>query len=358
MTMIRSVGRVSRFDPLCAWTHLPATFVFGAMLLAAGATKAAPVFSIDVAAVSLDAGVNTHIVGSQAVPIVDSHSFNGGSGGSAVSLTYSVVAKPGVLGGFSSVDAISATGQNISGDARTFAKFALDNLLISGPAPTGAHVGYSINFGISGGIRLFVSGNSGATGSVEMDYLPSPDGSVTLGVLDGTSVPGGSTGTGIFNSQTDDSSVAVIATTPEEMGVVGADAFVGFTLATDAAVETAPSATELGQGEAITDFLDPFSFPASGPVFNFFDLITGAPVAGYSVNSGDGCIVDNRFLCGATGGPSGGPTGVDEPGALSVFGLALLGCAFGYPQLGRRRGPPPPRRRASLSRVSWPHREV
>lgn len=60
------------------------------------------------------------------------------------------------------------------------------------------------------------------------------------------------------------------------------------------------------------DFLDTFSLPTSGPVFNLPD--------GYTVNSLSGLIVDNRWV--------GAPTGaVPEPGSLALLGAGIAGLA-------------------------------
>ena len=85
-----------------------------------------------------------------------------------------------------------------------------------------------------------------------------------------------------------------------------------------------------GQASASADFLDPFSFPSDGPIFNFFDA-NGNPLMGATVNSCDGCIANNRFVCGGSG-----PMSVPEP---SPWRLMLLGFAgLGYAGWRRRGG--------------------
>ena len=117
--------------------------------------------------------------------------------------------------------------------------------------------------------------------------------------------------------------------TPLEFGLGRRPVSADFVLATSAPVSAGPSAFGVreGQASASADFLDPFSFPSNGPIFNFFDA-NGDPIAGATVNSSDGCIVNNRLLCG------GGPTSVPE---LSTWTMMLAGFAgLGY--AGWRRG--------------------
>ena len=87
-------------------------------------------------------------------------------------------------------------------------------------------------------------------------------------------------------------------------------------------------------GDLIVNFEDPFSFPTSGPVFNFFSPATGAPLTGITANSSDGCIVNNAFMCGSVG-----PTGsVPELSTwtMLVAGFSGLGLAS-YWRPGKRR---------------------
>src|SRR5215469_4827433 len=98
---------------------------------------------------------------------------------------------------------------------------------------------------------------------------------------------------------------------------VDQDVYAGFLLATHAGVFAGPSPHKSGQASASADFLDPLSFPTDGPVLNFFDA-SGRPLAGFTVDSSDGCIVTNRFVCG------GSRTSVPEP---STWTMLLLGFA-------------------------------
>jgi hypothetical protein len=124
----------------------------------------------------------------------------------------------------------------------------------------------------------------------------------------------------------------VKAHTPLQSGVVGGPVSADFILATSASVSAGPSAFGVreGQASASADFLDPFSFPSDGPIFNFFDA-NGNPLMGATVNSCDGCIANNRFVCGGSG-----PMSVPEP---SPWRLMLLGFAgLGYAGWRRRGG--------------------
>lgn len=177
---------------------------------------------------------------------------------------------------------------------------------------------YSINFEIGGSIVVAAFGSSSASAGVSLTYLPAPGTGTTLGTAFASTVPGASGASGIFSG-----GVSFVATqTPVEAGFVDQDVYAEFILATHADVEAAPSGITQGQASASADFLDPFSFPTDGPVFNFFDA-SGDPLAGVTADSSDGCIVNNRFLCGAA------PTSVPEPSSwmLMLLGFASLGYA-------------------------------
>ncbi len=116
------------------------------------------------------------------------------------------------------------------------------------------------------------------------------------------------------------------AHTPLESGVVGGLVSANFILATSASVSAAPSFSGViqGQASANSDFLDPFSFPSDGPIFNFFDA-NGDPIVGATVNSSDGCVVNNAFMCGSIISPGSVPE--LSTWVMMVAGFAGLGYA-------------------------------
>lgn len=239
-----------------------------------------------------------------------------------------------MLGAVSNVSSVAGTA-GTGGLVLATSSMQLDNILISG-APVGTPVLYTVNFNITGSITVGHFGPAGEQGGVELRYSSEPtplgDSLGAPGVLD-PAEPGNpvSNGTGIFAGfpATDDStvSVSVSGMTPAAPGVVGGDAFVEFVLETSASVTLDPHEN----GQVTVDFQDPFSFPTSGPVFNFFDPTTGAPLAGITANSDDGCIVDNQFVCGTTA-----VTSVPEPNACGVLLLALAFTRF----VANRQKPP------------------
>jgi len=295
------------------------------LLATAGSAVADIVYSID-AALTTPAG-SQFVIGSDIAPpppptpYESSRTVNTGIPGAAVTVGYGVVGAQGFFGSSSNA-AAAAPGAEISGQADASLGVTLDNLTISDPSlPAGTQIFYEINFGISGNIALVASGAADADASVSLSYN-----SVALGSAQGDTNDGGeSTLSGIFS----DGVSGVIAHTPLESGVVGGLVNADFTLTTHAYVSAGPSAfgVTMGQASAESDFQDPFSFPSNGPIFNFFDA-NGDPIVGATVNSSDGCIVNNRLLCG------GGPTSVPE---LSTWTMMLTGFAgLGY--AGWRRG--------------------
>jgi hypothetical protein len=156
-----------------------------------------------------------------------------------------------------------------------------------------------------------------------------------------STVPGDSGSSGIFSGGIS----SVTTQTPIQTGFVDEKVYAEFILATHADVEAGPSGSGFTQGQASasSDFIDPFSFPTNGPVFNFFDPMTGAPLTDITANSSDGCIVNNAFMCGSVG-----PTGsVPElsTSAVMLAGFASLGfagwlrgCRRGAPRIGEEIG--------------------
>jgi hypothetical protein len=118
----------------------------------------------------------------------------------------------------------------------------------------------------------------------------------------------------------------VNAATPTVLGAYGSDTFIAFSLGTSAKAQSYPGFS----ADIIVNFGDPFSLPTSGPVFNFFDPTTGAPLTGITANSSDGCIVNNAFMCGSITSPSSVPE-------LSSWVMMLTGFS-GLGLAGWRRG--------------------
>jgi len=293
------------------------------ILLATSACAGDDVFSITANLVPPGAGISVN--GSQGTPIVSSQTLDRGIPGAAVSLGYGVVAKPGTLGSLTGAAAL-APGASIVGAGNAIAGFALDDLKIIDPGvAAGTPVNSTINFQIGGSIVVAAFGASSANADVELTYDPAPGNPRGAREAFGSTTPGESGGSGIFSAGTKD----VQTHTPVETGFVDQDVYAGFLLATHAGVFAGPSPHKSGQASASADFLDPLSFPTDGPVLNFFDA-SGRPLAGFTVDSSDGCIVTNRFVCG------GSRTSVPEP---STWTMLLLGFAgLGYTGWPRRRG--------------------
>jgi hypothetical protein len=97
--------------------------------------------------------------------------------------------------------------------------------------------------------------------------------------------------------------VSVSTATPLVLGSSNNPTFMAFTLETSASASAYPGAS----ADIIVNFEDPFSLPTSGPVFNFFDPTTGAPLTGITANSSDGCIVNNAFMCASITSPGSIP---------------------------------------------------
>jgi hypothetical protein len=294
------------------------------ILLATAGSAAADVFSIN--ANLAGPGTPVSVNGSSGTPIVKTQTIDRGVPGAAVTLTYSIIAKPGDIGSLSSAAAL-APGALIQGSADTIAGVELDNLEIIDPGvPAGTPVAYDINFEIGGSLVVAAFGNSMATASVTLLYFDS-SGGANIGGAQASTIPGDTNGFGIFSAGVSD----VKTHTPIRFGFAGQDVFAKFNLETSATIEAAPSFSPNVSGQASTsaDFLDPFSFPTDGPIFNFFDA-NGNPLC-VTVDSSDGCIVNNRFLCGG----GGGPTTVPEPSTWMMLLLGFVGLgSVGW----RRRG--------------------
>jgi hypothetical protein len=123
------------------------------ILLATAGSASADVFSINATLTTPD-GIIQVGPGSQDTPIVSSQTHNAAIGGTAVTVTYGVKAKPGYLGSVSDAAALAASG-SINGTANAIAGVALDNLTIIDPGvPAGTPVFYDINFESTAASRL------------------------------------------------------------------------------------------------------------------------------------------------------------------------------------------------------------
>ena len=74
--------------------------------------------------------------------------------------------------------------------------------------------------------------------------------------------------------------------------------------------------------------LNSLGFPTSGPIFNFFDDISGNAIGGFTVNIPELGIADNRLVSAVVAVP--------EPAALSLFGTGLL-ALLGFAGWSRKR---------------------
>jgi PEP-CTERM motif len=308
------------------------------LIAATGSSTAAPVFSIN-GNLTLD-GITQSVSGSEPTGIADGRDDNIGITGAAVGGGFSALAQPGVLGSKSSVSAM-APGASIAGSTNAIADMALDNIEILAPGvAAGTQVNYSINFTVDGSITVSAFGASNGHAVVNLTYDTAPGTGTTIGSVTASTIPGDSGANGIFSAGVQN----VHASTPIEAGFNDMDVFAEFTLATQASASAGPGTNEQGQASGDSEFLDTFSFPTDGsPVFNFFDPGTGLPVSGFTVDSSDGCIVDNRFVCGAAPTP---PSNVPEPGSLPLLATSLIGaallrrCSTMERATGRRRGHP------------------
>ena len=197
--------------------------------------------------------------------------------------------------------------------AQESSNFFLDNLVITGPP---GNILVSFNFAISGGVFAdnggspYFQSNAGATARVI--NLQSSFGGFGVD-LGGISVDGygNRSATGIFSTFPANSVGTYVGTTPSILTFAG-DSAIQFWLGLDtgAGVYVGHGA---GRGSAYgsSDFSHTFGFPTSGPVANLPE--------GYSLNSTDGYIVDNRFI-----GPTQ-PIPIPATYAMLLVGLGLLG---------------------------------
>jgi hypothetical protein len=220
--------------------------------------------------------------------------------------------------------------------------FGLDGIVISAPAgtPGNTQVYYAYAFTITGAIDagvtsaipslwsagstvtfsfgdINVSGYGGALGDVAVSVNDGVTSSTDDGVLDAFPL-------GVVTAVAGDTSRDIYGDDTRGVTIPGASVAVTFFLSTDAGVGKESFDAVSGDGMAYADFSRTLLFATSGPVLKFTDA-GGNPLAGWTADSQDGCIVDNHYLCAP----------VPEPprGEMISLSFVLLGL------LTRRRGP-------------------
>jgi hypothetical protein len=200
----------------------------------------------------------------------------------------------------------------------------LDNIVFSG-GQAGMPVLYSVNYSIAGTITLTTVGFPDVQAGVGLAYSSGTADNVSLGGLGVTTVYSlRTTPSGIFAGYDPTQpviNVSVSAPTPTVLGAYGSDTSIAFTLGTEASAQSYPGFS----ADIIVNFGDPFSLPTTGPVFNFFDPTTGAPLTGITANSSGGCIVNNAFMCGSVSRPGSVPE--LSTWIMMLAGFAALGFA-------------------------------
>lgn len=233
---------------------------------------------------------------------------------------------------FGTVGGLSRANLNIleffpitwGGVAQESSSFVLDNLLLSGPV-LGEIIPVSFNVSIDGSFSATSSGGpfaSGLSANVSGGGSSSSlgGGGFALGSL-GADSAGRIDRSGIFSAFPASGDGLGFATSPVFNARVGDMLTVSLQLETSA-IAVVNFGGGPGFADAFVDFSNTFGFPTIGPVFNLPD--------GYTVNSLDGFIVNNRF-----GTPGVEP--IPEPGTLLLLGSGLLGVArYGRKKLRRK----------------------
>lgn len=231
-------------------------------------------------------------------------------------------------------------------EVHSSASFVYETLLISGPPGV---VAFSVNFEIEGGIRADRQGfNMGAAAGVSVSGGIRSDQGLTefvlgdigtcergAGALGFGCTPDGAnhfSGTGAFAGLSSGGRFGVVAASPVWRATVGTPVAIELFLSTGA------NALEFQDGDgsnfstAVSDFANTAGLWDGGPLFNLPE--------GYTVNSSDGLVVNNRLRplvsAGDGGGPGPGPgSSVPAAPALWLVCAGVAALAFG---VRRRQG--------------------
>ena len=189
------------------------------------------------------------------------------------------------------------------------AEAVIPDLYLVGPA--GGTVDFSLNLSVNGSISA--SGDDGQASAYFFAFVSSPSCSVSVTGSIAVDSGGGYSASGMFAGGPDWS-----GSTPECTGGRNGD-YITITLDLSTTALASVSGTLYGdygvaaQGHA--GFLDPAMFSDIGSLFNF-----SAP--GWTVDSTDGCVENNQYLC-APAGPS-----APEPASSVLLGTVLAGVGL------------------------------
>jgi len=191
-----------------------------------------------------------------------------------------------------------------------YAAASVGDLYLVGP--TSGTVNYSLNLSVTGSIGGSGYGSDRAASASFLGQTTGQDGcasaaSGTIAAAGGSSV----TATGIFAGGPSWSGATPSVCTGSNGEAITAYLQPG----------TAPIAlldgTENGDpgsaSIAYVNYADPAMFSNTGPLFNFSE-------PGWTVDSTDGCVADNRYVCS--------PSHMPEPASLLLFGSALAGIVL------------------------------
>ncbi len=246
-------------------------------------------------------------------------------------LTSSIALSEFAVAGAGSVKSFSELTWNQTGPvpvgtvagAASYAYLRLDDLMITG-GPTNSYVPGVLNLHVSGGVGSGASAtpegtpnlSAGATTHVAFSAVwgggPYGQGGFggTIDTLVGSNGSNSTTTSGIFDNFDGDELVK-----SQEFYLLVGSPF-GLTMRLDTNVQGFGTSYSNGTQidvTALADFGNTISFATDGPVFDLPD--------GYTVNSVQGQIVNNRWLGGAPSSP------VPEPNSLILCAIGALGLA-------------------------------